>query len=94
MTKASQKLQVAKNNREEIVSMLKGILAEYNTALDLKGAMEAFLSASTKDCSNVLMVKVNGYQKVRQVASKMSHKASISNFMSESSRRQLSSSMR
>jgi hypothetical protein len=56
--------------------------------------MEAFLSAGTKDCSNVLMVKVNGYQKVRQVASKMSYKASISNFMSESSRRQLPSSMR
>ena len=94
MTKQEQKLQVAKDNRDEIVSTLKSILLESNTSLDLKGAMEAFLSATTKDCTNVTMVKCNGYQKARQVASKMTKKASMSLFMSESSFRQLPSSMR
>jgi hypothetical protein len=94
MTKAAQKLQVAKENREEIVTTIKGILLEFNTYLDLKGAMEAFLSAQTKDCTDAFMVMINGYQKVRTQAGKMTKKSRTPLFLSEAAQRQLPSSMR
>lgn len=91
-----RKLKVAKENREEILKGIKEILASKNTRMNLKEAMEAFLSVSVKEPENVSIFIATGYQKVEKESDKMCKRMSAREYYSDRPEifRQLPSSMR
>ena len=97
MTKKEAKIQAAKANRTEIIAMIEKILAETNSYMTLKTAMEVFLgaqvSAKVTDKDFAFYAKVNGYQAVRKAAGRATKK-DYATFTSDAMRNQAPSNWR
>ena len=95
-TKKEIKLQVAKENREDIIKAIQEILSSKKTRMTLKQAMEAFLSVNVSDPTDYIIFKSTGLQKVEKEAGRMGVKMSTREYYSDRPEifRQLPSSMR
>ena len=97
MTKKAAKLEIAKANREAIITRINSILAEANSYMTLKTAMEVFLGAQVnskvtdKDFADFVLI--NGYRAVRLAAQRAVKKDRYA-FLSEAAQRQMPSSWR